>query len=174
MIDGAVWVYGAGVMKRVYVETSVVSYYCARPSRDLVVAAHQQITRDWWESCLDSVYEPVISDEVLDEISQGDAEAVAKRQAAVAKMRLLPATEDVRKAARLFATALKLPVGAFSDALHIAYAVVFACDYLATWNCKHIAGAEAQELIESVCVENALPMPRFCTPEQLMEVCDEG
>ena len=31
-----------------YIETSVVSYLTARPSRDVVIAAYQEITREWW------------------------------------------------------------------------------------------------------------------------------
>ena len=34
--------------ERVYLETSVVSYLTSRPSRDLVIAAHQELTRQWW------------------------------------------------------------------------------------------------------------------------------
>ncbi len=36
-------------MAGVYLETSVVGYLASRPSRDLVTAANQQVTRDWWE-----------------------------------------------------------------------------------------------------------------------------
>ena len=36
------------MMERVYIETTFVSYLKARPSRDVVIAAHQQITREWW------------------------------------------------------------------------------------------------------------------------------
>ena len=35
---------------KVYLETTIPSYLVARPSRDLLIAAHQQLTREWWES----------------------------------------------------------------------------------------------------------------------------
>lgn len=38
------------VKAAIYFETSVVSYLVARPSRDIVVAAHQQLTSDWWDN----------------------------------------------------------------------------------------------------------------------------
>ena len=62
----------------VYIETSVISYFTAKPSRDLIVAAHQQITNEWWENALPN-YEVYDSTIVLDEISRGDANAVQSR-----------------------------------------------------------------------------------------------
>jgi hypothetical protein len=34
---------------KLYLETSIVSYLTAQPSRDIVTAARQQITRQWWQ-----------------------------------------------------------------------------------------------------------------------------
>jgi len=36
----------------VYIETTVISYIAAKPSRDLIVAAHQQVTTEWWDNTL--------------------------------------------------------------------------------------------------------------------------
>ena len=55
-------------MESVYVETSVISYLTSRPpSRDLVVATHQQVTWDWWERKRRG-FELFISELVLDEV----------------------------------------------------------------------------------------------------------
>jgi hypothetical protein len=38
------------MLPRVYLETTVISYLAARPSKDLITAAHQQLTHDWWQN----------------------------------------------------------------------------------------------------------------------------
>jgi len=62
------------VKQRVYVETSVISYLTSRPARDLVVAAHQELTREWWEQRSGS-FELVISELVEQEAGAGDPRA---------------------------------------------------------------------------------------------------
>lgn len=58
----------------VYLETSVISYLTARPSQDVIVAARQAITRNWWQETRHQ-YEVYISMLVVDEAAAGDAEA---------------------------------------------------------------------------------------------------
>jgi hypothetical protein len=43
--------------KTVYLETTVVSYYTARPSRDVIVLAHQEITWEWWPAAINKFSE---------------------------------------------------------------------------------------------------------------------
>ncbi|MGZ8921282.1 MAG: hypothetical protein ACXW3L_09880, partial [Limisphaerales bacterium] len=38
------------MLPKLYLETTVPSYLTAWPSRDIVRAAHQQMTRDWWQN----------------------------------------------------------------------------------------------------------------------------
>jgi hypothetical protein len=66
------------VKPRVYIETSVISYLTARPSRDILVAANQQVTQEWWQNRrLD--FELYVSQLVEQEASSGDADAIAQR-----------------------------------------------------------------------------------------------
>ena len=61
-----------------YIETSVVSYLSARPSRDVVVAAYQQVTRDWWRIATDR-FDLVASALAVPETWAGDAQAAQDR-----------------------------------------------------------------------------------------------
>lgn len=82
----------------IYVETSVISYLVARPSRDLIVAAHQQLTSDWWNTKRQG-YDLFISEIVLDEARAGDEQEAAKRVAALQDLSLLEINEDAMRLA---------------------------------------------------------------------------
>ncbi|MEI6788912.1 MAG: hypothetical protein WCL49_10595, partial [bacterium] len=57
--------------QKLYLETTVVSYFTARPSRDLLVAGHQEATRELWPS-LTAVYDTYVSALVYEEVALGD------------------------------------------------------------------------------------------------------
>lgn len=81
-------------MESVYLETTFVSYLVARPSRDLLVAGHQQATHDWWTDRR-SEFECYVSQVVIDEASQGDPAEIAKRMAVIGDLAVLEVTEAV-------------------------------------------------------------------------------
>ena len=150
---------------RAYIETSIVSYLTAWQSRDLVLAAHQQVTRDWWASRGD--FELFASQFVLDEAAAGDEGASASRLTALADVAVLEVTEDtIVLAGRLIAGG-GLPSQARVDALHVAMAAVHGMDYLLTWNCRHIANATLRGKIEELCREAGFEPPTICTPLEL-------
>jgi len=150
----------------IYVETSVVSYLVARPSRDLIVAAHQQLTSDWWNNKRQG-YELFISEIVLDEARAGDEQEAAKRVTALQGLSLLEINEDTIRLAEKLVESHAMPKKAAHDALHIAIACVNGMDYLLTWNCKHIANAKMRNRIEEVCRDAGYAPPTICTPEEL-------
>ena len=151
----------------VYLETTVISYLAASPSRDVVVAAHQQITRGWWDRR--DRFELLISQAVLDEASRGDADAAARRSALLAGIPVLTLNDQVIDFAGQLLQGGVVPVKAHSDALHIAVAAVNRIAYLLTWNCTHIANAAIRGKIEGACRTAGLEAPIICTPEELME-----
>ena len=148
---------------RVYVETTFVSYLTARPSRDLVIAAHQQITHEWWDTRRAS-YELCVSQLVLDEVAAGDAQAAQERLLVLRPMLVLETTADALELAKELLQAGALPAKAADDALHIAIAATRAIPFLLTWNCRHLANPNKMEHIKKVNEELGLSTPLLTTP----------
>jgi len=157
-----------GKRERVYVETTIVSYLTARPSRDLIIAAHQQITHEWWQT-RQADYELCVSELVLDEAGAGDAQAAQERLLFLQPMLVIETTTEALTLAEELLCAGALPRKAADDALHIAIAATMSIPYLLTWNCRHLANATMRPVIELVCVAKGLKAPIICTPEELLE-----
>ena len=143
----------------VYVETSVVSYLTARPSRDVVIAARQLTTREWWEAA-PRRFELVISELVREEAAAGDPDAVQARLAAIASLPSLAVPTSVTKLARRLVAAGALPERAAQDAVHVATAAVHRARFLVTWNLRHIANAVLRPQIERCADRAATSRPR--------------
>jgi hypothetical protein len=154
-------------MESVYLETSFISYLVARPSRDLLVAAHQQVTQDWWASRR-SEFDCLVSLVVIDEASAGDPGEVQKRLQILGALCALEITEDATALTEAILAGGMLPPHAVRDAAHVAVSAVHAIDYLLTWNCKHLANAQIARRMALVCEKLGLRMPIICTPEELM------
>jgi hypothetical protein len=152
--------------QRVYIETSFVSYLTARPSRDVVVVAHQQITQEWWNQSRTD-FELCTSQLVLQEAGSGDPEAVQERLVILKSMLLLDTTEAAVILAEELVRARALPEKAADDALHIAVAASQKIPYLLTWNCRHMANAMMRPVIDAVCAGKGFKAPIICTPEEL-------
>ena len=152
----------------VYIETSVVSYLTARPSRDLITAAYQQITREWWHTA-ESRFSLTASALVQDEAARGDPEAARARLRALESATLLQITQDARRLARTLLAAGVVPQTAAADALHLAVAAAHGADYLVTWNFRHIANPAVRIRLERACRDAGYEPPVICSPNELLE-----
>jgi predicted nucleic acid-binding protein len=150
----------------VYLETTVISYATSRASRDLLVAARQQITQEWF-ACGAQAYQLFVSQIVVREASSGDEEAARARIALLEGLPLLAVTDAVGSLAEKLVGIGAIPTKATEDALHIAVAAVHGVDFLLTWNCKHIANAAMRQAIERICRDADYEPPVICTPEEL-------
>ena len=155
-------------MKSIYLESSVVSYLAARPSRDLVVAGNQQVTRDWWETRRGEC-ELFVSDVVVAECAAGDPTAASEREMFLTGLPILATTLEAEALADALLSVMALPQKAALDALHIGVTAVNGIDILLTWNCAHIANPFMQPQITAACVEFGVVPPTVCTPLQLVE-----
>ena len=151
-----------------YVETSVVSYLTARPSRDLITAARQQLTALWWTTRR-AGYDLFVSPLVLDEAELGDATAAAARVAVLQDLALVKPSPEADALADALMRETPLPEKAAADAVHIATATTSGAEYLLTWNFKHIANPVLRAHIVRVCRRMGHEPPTLCTPEDLLE-----
>ena len=152
----------------VYVETSVVSYLTARPSGNIVIAAHQQVTRDWWGTRRRN-FTLYTSQLVLQEAAGGNPEMAEDRLRLLEDLPALDISDEASTLARALVSAGAPPATAPEDALHIAIAVVSGLEYLLTWNCRHIANAAMRKTIEQVCRAEGYEPTILCTPEELLD-----
>jgi hypothetical protein len=153
----------------VYLETTIIGYLAMRPSRDLLVAANQQMTRDWWDNYRRE-YEVVVSRAVVEECSAGDPTAAQERQVFLQNLRLLETSDEVRTLLDALMTGVPMPQKATIDALHISVAAVNGIEYLLTWNCRHIANAVLRPRIEWICRQLGYEPPVICTPQELLKI----
>jgi len=154
-------------MSSVYIETSIVSYLTARPSQNLLVAAWQGITVEWWDYHRLG-FQLCTSGLVLEEAGRGDPEAAARRIACLEGMPLLAATDEVMELAGKLLAPGPLPLAAAEDAFHIALSAVHTVDYFLTWNFRHIDNAQTKPHVREQCMRNGYACPEICTPQELI------
>jgi len=155
-------------MATVYIETSIVSYLRQRPSSQVVMAARQLLTHQWWDDERGN-YELVTSQYVLDEASAGDPMLAAERLQLLDGIPLLPLDNQISVIANEIMSRAILPSKASIDALHIAMVAHHRIQYLLTWNCKHIANAKILPRIHDVLMDLGCPIPVICTPEEMVD-----
>lgn len=152
---------------RVYVETTIFSFLTARPSRDILAAAWQSVTAEWWEKRRNDF--DLYSSEVVEaEASVGDPDAAARRIAAMESIPYLQITGDAESLAERFIEPGPLPRKASGDALHLALATIHKMDFLLTWNCKHLDNAQIKPKIRKILADLNYAMPEICTPQELL------
>ncbi len=150
-----------------YIETSVISYLTARPSRNLVAYACQITTQDWWQRRRED-FDLVTSPLVLEEASSGDSEAARQRLDILSTLDVLAIDSTIEAVAEDLVRSKLLPAKASVDALHIAVAAFHETDFLVTWNCRHLANAELYRRVADHLRINGMHPPVVCTPQELM------
>jgi len=152
--------------ERVYIETSVIGAYFDERN-DLVSSAQRYWTRLWWDEVRNQ-YEVVISGAVIDELSHPDFSHSQEALALVSGIQAVPIVEEVRQIVRSYIQNRIMPANPVGDALHLALASHHKCDYLLTWNCKHIANPNKFRQIRMCNISMGLYVPFLVTPNQLI------
>jgi hypothetical protein len=150
----------------VYIETTIPSYVSAWPSRDMIVVAHQIITRNFWDNERQK-YDLYISQYVINECAKGDPEAARKRLDVIDGIKIIPEPKEVEKLAPIYKQLLNIPEGAKIDAFHLAISVLAEMDYVLSWNFKHMGVAAHGKLLRYNDA-HGLKTPLLITPEAFL------
>jgi predicted nucleic acid-binding protein len=151
---------------RVYIETTVISYLTSRPSRDLIMAARQEVTREVWSRLLNEC-ECFVSAVVVLEAGKGDESAAARRLAAIRALPLLHVGDDAERLAQILVSEKVIPTEYGEDALHVATAALNGMDFVVTWNFTHINNAATRHKIRALVEAQGLACPELCSPEEV-------
>jgi hypothetical protein len=156
--------------QKLYIETSVVSYLAARPSRDLLIAARQEATAEFWTKLHSSEFTGYVSTLVHQEAQQGDPEQAQKRTGALSSLTVLDIDREAQALAEKILAAGAIPAEYPDDALHMAVAAVNGMDVLIIWNFAHLNNPIARINIREIVEENGYECPEVCSPEELLEM----
>jgi predicted nucleic acid-binding protein len=155
--------------KRLYIETTVVSYLTAKPSRDIMVAGHQEATRELWPELSDK-YETYISALVFEEARKGDPDQAQMRIEAIEPFPMLDIDDEARTLAQKIITGKGIPAEYPEDALHIAVAAVNGIEVVITWNFAHLNNPFTRKMVRQIIEGEGYGCPEICSPEELLEV----
>ena len=157
--------------KRIYVETTIPSFYFESHS-DAEMVARRVWTRRWWVGAGDK-YELVTSAAVVEELSRGDFPARQDCLQLIERLPLVPVEPAVAEIVRTYIRQNVMPRDPVGDALHLALASHHRCDFLVTWNCHHLANANKFDHIRRVNAMMGVFVPALVTPLELLGGDDE-
>jgi len=158
--------------QRVYIETSIPSFY-HEDREDAPAVARREWTCEWWDNYYQD-YEVVSSVAVLEELMEGEYLKKEKCLDLLKNIPLLSIEQEVAEIVEVYITHKLMPNNPAGDALHLAIASFHKCDFLLTWNCKHIANANKINHIRRINTLLGLHIPNLVTPlEMLGENNDE-
>lgn len=129
--------------------------------------ARQQWTRQWWDR-YSQEYSLVTSVAVLDELDRGDYPAKESATQLVSALPLIAVEEAVIDIVQTYIRHKVMPDDPVGDALHLALASYHKCDFLLTWNCRHLANANKFGHIRRVNTMLGLYVPLLVTPLELL------
>jgi hypothetical protein len=156
------------VRPTVYIDTSVPSYLTSRPAREWPLKRYQWVTCLFWNAH-GARFEMHVSRFVVDEVKAGDPIAAQKRIDIISALPRLEIFDDVDRLTALILKKTGLPVSSKADAEHVAIAATHNIDFLATWNCKHLANPSITPKVARACERAGFSSPEICTPEVILK-----
>jgi hypothetical protein len=153
-------------METVYLETTFFSFFHDDRAAPAIVAMRDW-TRQFWDERRNA-YELVTSAAVLDELRKGGAHHKIAALNLALTVPIVSGGDEVAEIVQAYIEHKIMPQDPAGDALHLALASLHECDYLVTWNCRHLANANKFGHIRQINTMLGLKTPELVTPPELM------
>ena len=153
--------------KRIYIETSITSYY-HEIRQELECLAKKNWTRQWWD-IERFKYEIFTSEAVEFELQNGNYPTKDECLDFIKDIPLLEVNDEIEEIVEAYISHKLMPKNPVGDALHLAIASYYKCDFLLTWNCTNLANANKFNHIHIINHSLGLYSPSLITPLQLIE-----
>ena len=101
------------------------------------------------------------------ECERGDPKMAARRLELLKEVSLFSVNERILELTRLLVVPGAIPEKAGPDGLHIAAAAVEECEFLLTWNLRHIANDRIRREVKRILAKHGYTKTTICTPEEL-------
>ncbi len=155
--------------EKVYLDSTIPSYKVGSISRDLIIAARQELTAEWWETDRND-FDLYISEVVIEEIRGGDQEEALKCRYLLEGITVLAPKPEIEETTRKYMEFFNFSEKLYRDMSHVAFAVLYEMDYLLTWNFTHLANVDMENQLIKLNRKLGYEMPKICTPEQLRKM----
>lgn len=154
------------MQKTIYIETTIPSFYFEeRPEPEMV--SRRNWTRQWWEDH-SKFYDLVISEAVVAELESGDYPNQKQVTNLIRELPVLAVVDEIEEIVEIYIKNMLMPKDDLGDALHLAIASFYKCDFLLTWNCRHLANANKFHHIKRINEKLDLFTPGLVTPLELL------
>jgi predicted nucleic acid-binding protein len=152
--------------QRIYIETTIPSFYY-EVRKDVESAAMRKWTKEWFDNH-SKHYSLMTSVAVLDELEQGDFPNKEKSINMIKSMEFVEINDEIANIVETYIDKKLMPNSPLGDPLHLALASFNRCNFLLTWNCKHLANANKFDHIRYVNNSLGLFVPSLVTPLELL------
>ena len=152
--------------KIVYIETTIPSFYHEMRTEPEMIA-RRNWTRQWWDIQREH-YQLVTSLAVIEELERGDYPNKQQVLGLLADVPILGMPLELIDIVDTYVRRKLMPADTKGDALHLAITSFHGCDFLLTWNCKHLANANKFAHIRRINTLLGLFVPTLTTPFELL------
>ena len=150
---------------KLYLDTSIISYLFQQDSPE-----KEKITNKFWYDVKSDLYDIYLSDITLRELNECSEPKKSKMLRALSDINfnLIEINDEMKELVKRILELKILTEKSKDDCFHISAAIVNNCDYLLSWNFKHLVNIKTINGVRAIASLNGYSSIDIITPEFLL------